>query len=305
MELPKIYDPKQIEDKIYKLWEESGFFNPDNLPGKRKKSFTIIMPPPNANGYLHAGHAVFVTLEDIMIRYHRMKGDKALWLPGADHAGIMTQVVYERELAKQGKTRFDLGREKFYKQTYEFSMKNRGIMENQLKKIGASCDWSRKKFTLEENISKSVYATFKKLYDDGLLYRGERIINWCPRCATAISDLEVKYKEKNTKLTYIKYPLENLQGFITVATTRPETMLGDTAVAVNPKDKRYSELLKKEAKIKLPLTERTIPLVADEAIDMKFGTGAVKVTPAMIRLTLKSAEGKIWRLFKSSARTIK
>ncbi|MBU4369394.1 valine--tRNA ligase [Patescibacteria group bacterium] len=271
------YKPRNIESKIYKMWEKGGYFTPPI--NYSKKPFVIIMPPPNANGILHIGHAVFVTIEDIMIRYHRMKGEPTLWLPGADHAGIMTQVVYEKELAKQGKTRFDLGRKEFYKQTYEFTMKNREIMENQLRRLGASCDWSGKKFTLESKISKAVYYTFKKMYNDGLIYRGERIINWCPRCKTALSDLEVKYENRSTKLTFINYPIEDSKDFITVATTRPETMLGDTAVAVNPEDKRYKNLLKKNIKIQLPLTNRLIPLVADERVEIEFGTGAVKVTP--------------------------
>lgn len=264
------------QEKIYNSWEKGGYFKPQEKAGT--KPFSIIMPPPNANGSLHLGHAVFVTLEDIMIRYARMNGRPTLWLPGADHAGIQTQVVYERELAKEGKTRFDLGRDEFYKRTYDFTMKNKEVMENQLRKLGASCDWSREHFTLEPEISKSVYTTFKKMYDEGLIYRGKRIINWCPRCGTALSDVEVIYKDKETKLTYIKYPIENSDEFITVATTRPETLLGDTAVAVNPEDKRYKNLVGKNAI--LPLRGHKIPIIADAAVDMKFGTGAVKVTPA-------------------------
>ncbi len=278
-QLEKNYEPNLSEEKIYQLWEKSGFFNPDNLPGKRKNPFTIIMPPPNANGLLHMGHALVTTLEDLIIRYHRMKGDLTLWLPGADHAGIMTQVVFEKELAKQGKTRFDLGREEFFKQTMEFTMKNKTGMQNQSKKLGASCDWSRDKFTLDEKISEAVFYTFKKLYDDNLIYRGERIINWCPRCSTALSDLEVIHQEAQTTLTYIKYPiLNNKSEAIIVATTRPETMLGDTAVAVNPEDERYKKFVGQ--KIVLPLTNRIIPIIADIKVDQTFGTGAVKVTPA-------------------------
>ena len=271
------YKPQKRESKIYKIWEKGRYFTPS--VSLSKKPFVIIMPPPNANSPLHIGNAVFVTIEDIMIRYHRMKGEPVLWLPGADHAGIMTQVVYEKELAKLGKTRFDLGREEFYRQTYEFTIKNRETIENQLRKLGASCDWSRKKFTLEPGISQSVYYTFKKMFEDGLIYRGERIINWCPRCGTAVSDLEVKYKNRLTKLTFIKYPIVNSKEFITVATTRPETMLGDTAVAINSKDKRYKTLFKKGVEIHLPLTERIIPLIADQRVSPEFGTGAVKVTP--------------------------
>lgn len=276
--MEKAYKPQENEAKIYSLWEKGGYFTPKI--DKSKQPFVIIMPPPNANGVLHVGHAVFVTLEDLMVRYNRMKDRPSLWLPGADHAGIATQVSYEKKLQKEGKTRFDLGREEFYKQAYQFTIENRETMENQLRKLGASCDWSRKKFTLEPEISQAVYHTFKKMYKEGLIYRGERIINWCSRCQTALSDLEVKYQERPTKLTFIKYPIENSEEFITVATTRPETMLGDTAVAVNPKDKRYRSLLKDKIKIRLPLTDRLIPLIADQRIEMDFGTGAVKVTPA-------------------------
>ena len=276
--MEKTYKPQQSESRIYGMWEKEGYFTPSISPSKQP--FVIIMPPPNANGVLHIGHATFVTIEDILIRYHRMKGKPTLWLPGTDHAGIMTQVVYEKELAKQGKTRFDLGREEFYRQTYEFTMQNREIMKGQLRKLGASCDWSRERFTLEPGISEAVYQTFKKMYDDGLIYRGERIINWCTRCGTALSDLEVKYEDRHTKMIFINYPIVGSKDAITVATTRPETMLGDTAVAVNPRDKRFKALLKKGIEFHLPLTKRTIPLIADERVDPEFGTGAVKVTPA-------------------------
>jgi valyl-tRNA synthetase len=289
--MDKVYDHRQTENKWYALWEKKGFFTP-KVDGK-KKPYTIIMPPPNANGELHIGHATFIAIEDLLIRFHRMRGRPVLWLPGADHAGILTQVVYERELEKQGKTRFDLGRESFFKQTYEFTMKNKKHMEAQLKALGASCDWTREKFTLDPEISKAVYATFKKLYDQRLIYRGERIINWCSRCGTALSDLEVDHEEKKGNLWYIRYPLKSgssvhsprskknaskLPTFITVATTRPETMLGDTAVAVNPGDKRFKELAGQNAA--LPLMNRKIPIITDAAVDMRFGTGAVKVTPA-------------------------
>lgn len=276
--MDKTYKPQESESRIYKMWEEEGYFTPSINPSKQP--FVIIMPPPNANGVLHIGHATFVTIEDILIRYHRMKGEPTLWLPGTDHAGIMTQVVYEKELAKQGKTRFNLGREEFYRQTYEFTMQNRETMKGQLRKLGASCDWSRERFTLEPEISESVYYTFKKMYDDELIYRGERIINWCIRCGTALSDLEVKYVDRHSKLIFINYPIVGSKEAITVATTRPETMLGDTAVAVNLKDKRFKFLLKKGIELYLPLTKRTIPLIGDERVDPEFGTGAVKVTPA-------------------------
>lgn len=277
-ELPTAYNHKETEDKIYALWEKSGFFNPDNLPGKRKKAFTIIMPPPNANGSLHIGHAVFVSLQDIMIRYNRMKGFKTLWLPGADHAGFETQVVFDKRLEKEGRSRFQIPPEQLYQEILEFTLANKKVMESQLKKLGASCDWSREKFTLDPEIIKIVYQTFKKLKKDGLLYKGERMVNWCTKHQTSLSDVEVKYEDRQDKLWYFKYPFSDNSGFITVATTRPETMLGDTAVAVNPKDKRYQNLIRK--KVKLPLTDREILIIADNAIEIEFGTGAVKVTPS-------------------------
>ena len=280
--MDKIYDHYQTESKWYSFWEKNKYFTPKI--DKNKAPFTIIMPPPNANGELHIGHATFIAVEDILIRYHRMKGDPTLWLPGADHAGILTQVVFERELEKQGKSRFDLGREEFFKQTYGFTMKNKKIMNSQLRALGASCDWTREKFTLDPEITKAVYTTFQKLYNEGLIYKGERLINWCARCGTALSDLEVEHKEKKGRLWFIKYPVKNSKSkiqspkFITVATTRPETMLGDTAVAVNPTDKRYQKLIGKT--VILPLMNRELPILADELVEKNFGTGAVKVTPA-------------------------
>ncbi|NTU69870.1 valine--tRNA ligase [bacterium] len=264
------------QENIYNMWEKGEHFKPKGH--ENKKPFTIIMPPPNANGSLHIGHAVFVTLEDIMVRYHRMLQEPTLWLPGADHAGIQTQVVFEKKLKKAGKSRYDLGREEFYKQTYEFTMDSKKVMENQLRRLGASCDWSREHFTLEPEISKSVFNTFKKLYEDDLIYRDKRIINWCPRCATALSDIEVIYEEMDASLTYIKYPIKDSKESIIVATTRPETMLGDTAIAVNPQDKRYKKLIGKTAIV--PIANREIPIIADKKIDIEFGTGAVKVTPS-------------------------
>lgn len=278
------YDPKKVEDKIYQLWEESGFFNPDNLPDladgkKRTKPYCIIMPPPNANEALHLGHALMTTLEDILIRYRRMRGDDALWLPGADHAGFETQVVFEKKLEKEGKSRFQFDRETLYQMIWDYVQENKDVAQNQLKRLGASCDWSRQKFTLDPDVIKIVYETFKKLYDDGLVYRGPRVINWCPKHQTGLSDLEVKYEDREDKLWCIKYPLVGDKNkFIEVATTRPETMLGDTAVAVNPKDERYEKLVGQ--KVLLPLVNREIPIVADEAVELEFGTGAVKVTPA-------------------------
>ena len=271
------FDFKQLEERIYQNWEKSGAFTPKIEKGK--KPYTIIMPPPNAYDQLHIGHALFVTLEDIMIRYHRLRGEPTLWLPGADHAGIASQVFFEKILKKEeNKTRYDLGREEFTKRLRGFVLSKREIMEGQLRRLGASCDWTRNKFTLDSDVSEAIYHTFKKMYDEGLIYQGERIINWCPRCATGLSDLEVEYQDTESQLTYIKYPLKGSDGFVTVATTRPETMLGDTAVAVNPKDKRYKDLVGKI--LVLPLMEREIPIVADDVIDMEFGTGAVKVTPA-------------------------
>ncbi|HEY4695227.1 MAG TPA: valine--tRNA ligase [Candidatus Nanoarchaeia archaeon] len=271
--MDKVYEHKNIEEKWYSFWEKEGFFKPSSS----KKTFTIILPPPNANGRLHIGHAMYV-IEDIMARYHRMCGEATLWLPGADHAGILTQVVYERELEKQGKTRHDLGREKFYEETYKFTQGSKKQMYEQLRRMGFSLDWSREKFTLDPKISQAVYKTFKMLYDDELIYRGTRMINWCPRCATVLSDLEVNHVEKESNLWFIKYPVKDTGQFITVATTRPETMLGDTAVAVNPDDKRYKNLVGKT--VVLPLTNREIPIIADSFVDSEFGTGAVKVTPA-------------------------
>jgi valyl-tRNA synthetase len=274
MELPSQYNSKETEDKIYKLWEESGFFDPDKLPGKRKKPFTIIMPPPNANGSLHLGHAIFVTLQDVMIRYKRMKGFKALWLPGADHAGFETQVVYDKKLEKDGRNRFEIPREQLYKEILDFTLQNKKLMESQIKKLGASCDWSREKFTLDPDIVKSVYQTFEQLKNDGLLYKGKRIVNWCTKHQTSLSDVEIKYEERIDPLYFIKYgPLE-------LATIRLETKFGDTAVAVNPKDKRYQQYIGKEIEIDTLLGKNKIKVIADQAVDPNFGTGVVKVTPA-------------------------
>ncbi|MDP2874196.1 MAG: valine--tRNA ligase [bacterium] len=270
------YNPAQTEPEIYAAWEKGGYFTPKVDP--TKKPFTIIMPPPNANGRLHIGHAMFVTVEDILSRWHRMLGEEVLWLPGADHAGILTQVVFERELAKKDVTRHQLGREEFNRQCLAFTLTNKATMEKQLKTLGASCDWTREKFTLDPDLQPAVLLTFKKLFDAGLVYHGNRIISWCSRCATALSDLEVEYGEEQGSLTYIKYPLKDSSEFIIVATTRPETMLGDTAVAVNPDDVRYKKMVGKL--VKLPLTDREIPIIADAVVDREFGTGAVKVTPA-------------------------
>ncbi len=273
-EIPRAYNPKEVEEKIYNLWQKSGFFNPDKLPGKRKKTFTIIMPPPNANGSLHIGHAVFVTLQDIMTRYKRMQGFKTLWLPGADHAGFETQVVFDKKLEKEGRSRFEAPKEKLYQEILQFTLKNKKIMEEQLRKLGASCDWSREKFTLDKDIIKIVYQTFQKLKKDGLIYQGKRIVNWCTKHQTSLSELEIKYEERQNPLYYIKY------GPFVLATVRPETKFGDTALAVNPKDKRYQQYVGKTIEVKGLLGLFKIKVIADESVDSDFGTGVVKVTPA-------------------------
>lgn len=272
--LEKAYEPARVEDELYRKWEESGFFTPENLPRKRAKPFTIIMPPPNANGALHVGHALFVTLQDIMIRFQRMRGKKALWLPGADHAGIETEFVYRKKLEKEGKRWSDFSREELYHQIFQFTQANKAMMTNQLKKLGASCDWSREKFTLDPEIVEKVQDTFVKMHRDGLIYRGTRIVNWSVKDQTALSDLEIKYEERADPLYYIRYgPLE-------LATVRPETKFGDTAVAVHPKDKRYAQYVGKTIEIETLLGTAKINVIADPAIDPEFGTGVVKVTPA-------------------------
>jgi len=277
----KVYDHQKTEKQIYQLWEKSGYFNPDKLPLRQAqgKPFTIIMPPPNANDPLHIGHAVFVTLEDLMIRYERMKGKRALWLPGTDHAGFETQVVFEKKLAQEGKSRFSLGRKEFFQLVWNYTQKNKKIVKQQLKTLGASCDWSREKFTLDKDIVKVVYQTFEKLWQDGLLYRGQRIVNYCPKHQTAFSDLEVKYQEEKSKLYYIRYDfVKDRTKSMTVATTRPETIPGDLAIAVNPQDQRYKKIIG-ELVIE-PLTQRKIPIISDERVEIDFGSGALKITPA-------------------------
>lgn len=273
--MDKVYNHKEIEPKWYKFWEESGFFKPEINPDG--KPFTIILPPPNANADLHFGHAMYV-IEDILIRYHRMKGDAALWLPGADHAGFETQVVFEKKLAAEGKSRFDFDRETLYQLILEFVQENKDKMLGQLRRLGFSLDWSRFRFTLDPEVVKVVYQTFKKLYDDGFIYRAERLVNFCTKDGTSFSDLEIVYVEKTDQLYFIRYPFVDGSDSIVVATTRPETMFGDMAVAVNPADERYKDFVGK--KVKIPLTERLIPIIADEAVQTDFGTGAVKVTPA-------------------------
>jgi valyl-tRNA synthetase len=275
-EMPKAYEPGIVEQKWYKFWMEKGYFSPkiDNS----KKPFVIIMPPPNITGELHVGHALTATLEDIMIRWHRMKGEPALWLPGVDHAGIAAQVVIERQLAKEKLTRFQIGREQFEKRVREWAIQIRARIREQHQRLGASSDWNRERFTMDEGPSLAVRTAFVRLFEKGLIYRGERIINWCPRCGTALSDLEVDHKEIQGHLYYVRYPLVEKKGFITLATTRPETILGDTAVAVNPHDERYSKLIGQ--RVTLPYVNRVITIISDEAVDTAFGTGAVKITPA-------------------------
>lgn len=270
----KPYDNKAVEGAIYKRWEDSGFFNPDNLPKQDGEPYCIIMPPPNANGSLHVGHALFVTLQDLLIRYKRMRGFRALWLPGADHAGFETQLVYEKKLEKEGRSRFKMDRDEFYKETLAFTEANRKFMEGQLRRLGASCDWSREKFTLDPNIVQTVYGTFKKLHEDGLIYRGVRPVNWSTKYQTSLSDLETKTVERKDPLYYLKY------GPFVLATVRPETKFGDTAVAVNPNDTRYQEWVGKEIEFESLIGPVKLKVIADEYVDMEFGTGVVKITPA-------------------------
>jgi len=281
-QLPKTYNPKENEDKIYRAWEKSGLFNPNKLKVKKTaKRYTITIPPPNVTGELHMGHALNAFTQDILIRWKRMQGYKTLWLPGTDHAGIATQNVVEKKLKKEGKTRHDLGKEKFLKEVWTWKDKYGNLILNQFKKLGCSCDWSRTAFTMDKDYQKAVETAFLHYHKKGWIYQGKRVINWCPRCQTSLSDLELEHKEKKSHLWYIKYPLANVKSrvsHITVATTRPETMLGDTAVAVNPNDKRYKKLIGKS--VILPLVDREIPIIADKIVDPKFGTGAVKVTPA-------------------------
>ncbi len=270
------YNPAEIEDTWYVFWDGNGYFRPD--PDPEKKPFCIVIPPPNVTGSLHMGHALNATIQDILARWKRMTGFKVLWLPGMDHAGIATQNVVERELSKEGISRYELGRDAFIGRVWKWKAEYGGKIIHQLKKIGASCDWTRERFTLDEGLSRAVREVFVRLFDEGLIYRDNRLINWCPRCHTALSDLEVEYEETEGKLYYIKYPLADGDGYITVATTRPETLLGDTAVAVNPEDPRYEQFIGKV--LNLPLTHRKIPVIADPAVDSAFGTGAVKITPA-------------------------
>lgn len=276
MKLAKAYEPNQYESDIYALWEASGAFKPREHGAKG--AYSIVMPPPNANAGLHLGHVLTGAIEDIAARYHRLRGKSVALLPGADHAGFETWVVYEKKLNKEGKTRFDYSREDLYKQVWDFVQLNKANFEEQWRKIGVSCDWSRFTFTLDEKVVNQAYATFKKMWEEKLIYRGERLVNFCTHHGTSFSDIEVVYKEVSGHLWHIKYPLTDGSGHVVVATTRPETMLGDTAVAVHPTDDRYAQFIGKT--VRLPLTQRDIPIIADEMVDTAFGTGAVKITPA-------------------------
>ena len=274
--LSKAYEPRESEAKWYRYWLDQNFFRAED--SSSKPPFSIVIPPPNVTGMLHMGHALNNTLQDIITRYKRMQGFNTLWMPGTDHAGIATQNVVEQELAKEGLTRHDLGREKFIERVWEWKEKYGGVIINQLKRLGSSCDWSRECFTMDENLSRAVREVFVRLYNEGLIYQGDYIVNWCPRCHTAISDLEVEYQAEQGFLWHIRYPYVEGKGEIVVATTRPETMLGDTAVAVNPDDERYENMVGRE--VVLPLMNRKIPVIADNYVSKEFGSGAVKITPA-------------------------
>ncbi len=277
-ELPKVYEPKQVENRIYEMWENGGYFKAGK--DQSRKPFTIVMPPPNVTGQLHMGHAMDATLQDTLIRFKRMQGFDALWVPGTDHAGIATQIKVQEELRKkEGLSRHDLGREKFLERVWAWKHQYGNRIVEQQKKLGASCDWDRARFTMDEGCSKAVREVFVSLYEKGLIYKGSRIVNWCPHCVTALSDAEVEYVDKPGKLWHLKYPIVGEEGrYVIVATTRPETMLGDSGVAVNPEDPRYQDIIGK--KCLLPLMDREIPIVADSYVDLEFGTGCVKMTPA-------------------------
>jgi len=282
--LAKAYDFKATEERLYKKWEEGGYFQPANDPAKEgfdptRKPFVISIPPPNVTGELHTGHAMFVSMEDLMIRYHRMRGIPTLWVPGTDHAGIATQMLVEKALAKEGLKRDEMGREEFLRRTWEWKEKYGQRITRQIRRLGASCDWTRERFTLDNGLSRAVREAFVRLYEKGLIYRGPRMINWSPALRTAVSDLEVEYSEEPGFLYYFKYMLADGSGdFIPVATTRPETILGDTAVAVHPDDERYKHLVGKQ--VRVPIIDRLIPVIADPYVTIEFGTGALKITPA-------------------------
>ncbi len=275
-EIPKVYNPSEVEEKWYKTWEENKLFTPED--NSSKESFTIVIPPPNVTGNLHMGHALDNSIQDVLIRYKKMQGFNTLWLPGTDHAGIATQNVVAKALKKQGTSKDDLGRDEFIKRVWKWKEEYGGNITRQLRRLGCALDWTRERFTMDEGLSKAVTREFVTLYNEGLIYRGKRLVNWCPKCGTAISDIEVEHETKKGKLWWIRYPVEGTKDYVTVATTRPETMLGDTAVAVNPKDKRYKKLIGKM--LVLPLVNRHIPIIKDDFVDPEFGSGVVKVTPA-------------------------
>ena len=276
--LDKVYNPQEIEEYHYKKWENCGAFSSD-IEKDASIPFSIVIPPPNVTGSLHMGHALNKIFQDVLIRYRRMKGDDVLWQPGTDHAGIATQMIVERQLESENKTRHDLGREQFIKRIWNWKAESGGTITQQLRRLGASCDWSRERFTMDEGLSKAVTKVFVELYKSVLIYMDQRLVNWDPKLQTAISDLEVEQRETLGKLWYFRYPIVGLkQKFITVATTRPETMLGDTAVAVHPTDERYKKLVGKSCL--LPIAYREIPIIADEYSDPEKGSGAVKITPA-------------------------
>lgn len=270
------FNPKDFEEKIYKNWEEKEYFKPSE--DRTKEPYTIVMPPPNITGKLHMGHALDETLQDVLIRYKRMKGYNCLWIPGTDHAAIATELKIVEKLRQEGIDKKDLTREEFLDKAWAWKKEYGGTILNQLKKLGCSCDWSRERFTMDEGLSKAVNYVFIKLYEKGLIYKGKRMINWCPFCNTSISDAEVEYEEEPTHLWYIRYKVKDENKYIIVATTRPETMLGDTGVAVHPEDERYKDLIGKT--VILPIMNKEIPIIADEFVEKEFGTGAVKLTPA-------------------------
>jgi valyl-tRNA synthetase len=276
-EMAKAYEPQAFEMSIYEWWEEQGWFKPE-VAGEEAEPFVIAIPPPNVTGELHLGHVLFVGLEDLMIRYQRMQGKAALWIPGTDHAGIATQLQVEKLLRDEGSSREEAGREEFLRRTWEWKEKYGGHIVRQLRRLGASCDWDRERFTMDEGLSRSVREAFVQLYEKGLIYRGEYLINWSPGLQTAVSDLEVEYAEEQGHLYYFKYPIAGTDDYLPVATTRPETILGDTAVCVHPDDERYRHLIGKTCLV--PILNRTIPIIHDTYVDMEFGSGALKITPA-------------------------
>ena len=283
MKFSPSYNPADFETDIYAAWEASSKFLPAKMDrsgktGRESKRYSIVMPPPNANGNLHIGHGLTVAIEDSLTRYYRLRGRRAWYVPGADHAGFETWVVYERELEKQGKTRFMFSRDELYAKVWDFVQEKRGVMELQLRALGASCSWKDLTFTLDENVIRQTYRTFEKMWKEGLIYRGEKLVNYCTKHQTAFADIEVEYKEEEGKLYEIKYPLVEDDGYVVISTTRPETLFGDVAVAVNPADERYKETVGKS--VSLPLSKREIPVITDQHADMEYGTGAVKITPA-------------------------